>query len=264
MPFIALAACLTFGVQAKPPVSAPDRSGEPVLRTILAWAQGLDNVHLVIGTESRDTGHEPMYPGERIDVWLSGSKFRVERSNYWGDGSYVVSDGKTVLSDSESEDSPAILTNAKGNLLATYADLKVSTEDLSPFFELMSGPSQLDELVEKTATIKLEPDQGDEKIVSFQHKKLGTERLYYHLVKGTPQLDRLEYDNLPEMKELFKANPDFADDPDPGMLTRHSFFIAADRPSLSLFDTRPPKGRGFRDNRASGHPSKPPHAPVRS
>lgn len=262
MPFIALAACLTIGIQAKPP--APDRSGEPALRKILDWAKGLDNVHLVINTEARDTGHDAMYPGDRIDVWLSGARFRVERANYWGYGSYVVSDGKTVLSDSESEDDPAILTNAKGGLLATYAELKMSTEDMSPFFELMNGPSQFEKLVEKTAEIKQEPDQGDEKVVSLQHKKLGTERLYYHLVKGAPQLDRLEYDNLPAMKEMYKANPDFADQPDPGMLTRHSFYIADDRPAISLFDTRPPKGRGFRDNRSTNRPSKPPSEPVRS
>ncbi|HVT12994.1 MAG TPA: hypothetical protein VHE55_12085 [Fimbriimonadaceae bacterium] len=247
MPLTAFAAFLTLAAQANPP--AQDRSGEPALRQIMTWAKALDNVHFVIETEARDTGHDPMYPGERVDVWISGSKFRIEHSNYWGYDSYVVSDGSTVLSDSESESDPALLANAKEGLLATYADLKMSLDDISPFFALMEGPSKLDSLVEKTAAIKLEPGRGDEKVLSFEHKKLGTERLYYHQSNGSVQLDMLEYDNLPATQEQYKSNSEWMDPPDPGMLTRNTFYFDNHKPSPSLFDTKPPKGRQFNDIR---------------
>src|SRR4051812_33057691 len=115
MSLIAFAAAAVM-FQAAPP--APDRSGEPALRKILAWAKGLDNVHLVILKKTRDAATNPMYPDTRVDLWLAGPKFRLETSGYWGDGSVAVSDGTAALWDMNDESQPAIVSDAKASPLA--------------------------------------------------------------------------------------------------------------------------------------------------
>lgn len=218
------------------------------MRRILTWASSLDNAHLVVFTLSRESADSMLYPGSRIDIWLQKPKFRVETSNEWGSGSVVVSDGNSVLSDFQSEWEPAVMMNAKANLLDTYAVLKISPDDMSPFFLFMKGPSGLDQIAAKDSAVVLEPDRGSEHVLSIAHKKLGTERLYFHDEKGMAVLDRLEFDNLPFYRQLFKDNPDW-DEPDAGRLERHEIYVAADKPARDFFVVKAPNGRVVRDER---------------
>lgn len=247
MSLAAFAAILSIGLQGQAP--APDRSGETAFRQILKWAKGLDNVHIVIAKSYRESAKMPFYPDSRVDLWLSGSRFRYETSGYWGDGQVVVSDGTSVLNDSMSEYEPAVMADAKGSALSTLKELKIEVDDVSPLFTLMAGPEQIDKIVEKTAFIRQEPDHGDEKAVAFAHKKLGTVRLNYHLVRGMPLLDRIDFDNMPVLKEQAKANPEWADEPDPGTLNRHDILLDSSRPSGDLFQVKPAKGREVVDKR---------------
>jgi hypothetical protein len=247
---VPLIALLGLVMQAPKTPAAPDRSGEGELRKILVWAKSLDNVHVIILKASRESSVTPMYPDSRIDVWLAGPRFRVETSDGWGGGSELISDGSTVLSDSHSEWEAAIVSKAKGSLLATYDDLKVKTDDMSPFFGLLGGSGQLDKLADKGTAIRQEPDHGGEKVVSIAHKKLGAERFFYHEEKGSPVLDRIEFDNIPATLDLYREHPEWeADPPDPGSLTRHEILIERQRPNDSLFVTTPPKGREVKDER---------------
>jgi hypothetical protein len=243
------ALCSTTFQGATPPVTPPDRSGESALRQILTWAKSLDNVHIAINKLTREKDGAPMYPDTRVDIWLSGAKFRLETSGYWGDGSAVTSDGVSVLSDSMNESDPAILAEAKGRPLPTLIELKVALDEMSPLFAFMAGPEQLEKLVEKTAAIKLEPELEGEKRISFQNKKLGGVILYYHEVKRGIMLDRIDFDNKVWLEEQYKKYPEWWDPPQPGALTRNDIAISFEKPSGSLFGIKPPKGRKFEDKR---------------
>lgn len=244
-----LAASILLGFQS-PAAAPPDRSGEAAFKKILTWAKGLDKTHLIILPEQRDSAIGAMYPGSRIDLWLDGNKFRLETSGMWGDGSLVVSDGESVLSDSFSDYEAVNIANAKGGLLTTMSEIKQPLADRSPFFALMAGPEEIDKLVEKTASIKQEPDRADEKAISYPSKKLGSVRLLYHEEKGKDLLDAFEYDNLPSAEEDYKKFPEWMDPPEPGMLTRHRIVITTDRPSSAVFKVQVPKGREVEDKRA--------------
>jgi hypothetical protein len=246
MTFLAFAAALVIGQQ---PAPAPDRSGESELRRILTWAKNLNNAHVVIFTSARDTAQSLMYPGFRIDLWMSGDKFRLETATMWDAGTMVVCDGTTVLSDSKSEYEPAVVDAAKGSVLATLAEVKVEADDLSAFFMLMKGPDGLDKLVDKTSSV-VATGKGDSEVLTFSGKKLGGVRLVYHEEGKQPVVDRIEYDNKAYLEEQAKKYPEWVDPPDPGTLTRNDIVFATDRPSASLFDARPAKGRTFEDKRA--------------
>lgn len=232
-----------------PPPAAPDRSGEPALRKVFSWAKGLNNVHVVVLKKTRDSISTPMYPDIRIDLWLSGPKFRLETSGYWGDGSLVVSDGVTAMSDSNDESQPAVIADAKGSALATLADLKVSADDLSPLFALMSGPDQVDKLIEKTSAIKEDGNKSGEHMIEFSCKKLGNVKLQYHDDREGSVLDRIEFDNLLWLQEQHEKFPDWYDEPDPGTMTRNDVVILTEKIKDSLFDPKPAKGRAFEDRR---------------
>jgi hypothetical protein len=252
MVFVAAIAAFIFGFQAKAPTTPPDRSGEPALKEILSWAKALDGVHIIVLKQTRDTAETPFYPDDRVDFWRSGRKFRVEISGYWGDSSYAVSDGKAFLSDSQSEYDPAVIAEAKESMLDSYASIKKTTEDLSPFFDLMAGPEALDKVVDKTAAIKKEANQGDDELVSYETKKLGSVRLFYREKKGSVELDRLEYDDFALQMEEYKKDPENNDLPDPGALNRHEIIVVRETPPSSLFDVKPPKGREVMDKRKKG------------
>jgi hypothetical protein len=245
MSLAALAATICMGIQA--PL---DRSGEPALKLILGWAKGLDNAHVVILKTYRDTTGAPIYPDLRIDLWLSGPKFRYETSGYWGDAQFVASDGATVINDPQSEYEPAVVADAKGSALATLADLKLGPDEMTPFFTLMNGPEQLDKLVEKTAAIKLEAVGSGEKMVLFTNKKLGNVHLSYHELRGGVQLDRIDYDNMPFLQEQHDKNPEDYDAPDPGILYRHDIIVEFRKPDDSIFQPKAAKGREVVDKRA--------------
>lgn len=249
MPLLTALACLTMAAQGKPSAPPPDRSGKPALLELIDGCRKLDRVHLVILKSARESDRQPFYPDTRIDLWLASPRFRLESSNMWEAGTVLVSDGSSALSDSNSDSSSVVVTHAKGSLLGTAEALKFTLDDYGPFFALLKDPAKLDEWVDKAQPIVCRRNRDGTRTLSFSGTRMGSVTIECFSTRAGWMPRSIDYDNLPILVELHQNNPEWADEPAKGAMTRCEILIADGRPDRRLFEVRPAKGRIVDDQR---------------
>ncbi len=226
---------------AKEPPKAIDRSGEPALKQVIAYMKGLDNVHGAIVRSGRGDAVTPMYPDGKVEFWRHGASFRFDISFYWGDGLLIVTDGKAVLTDTQSEGAPVTITDFDKTLAKSCATLAINGDNFMPILYLLEGNDFMEKMAPKEAAVT-----SNANTIHIDSKALGQTTIYYH---GKGVFDAIEYDNMPWQMEQHKKYPDWTDEPVPGSLTRSSLVIYGDKPGRRTFEVKAGKGREVSDNR---------------
>lgn len=137
----------------------PDRSGLPLLQSVLNAASKSTFVHVRIVREQREE-ESGVYTADSVTEfwWDSGGKFRFDRTGMWGDGLLVVNDGASMWVDTLDEG----LAPEKQPGMKRFENPGSAAEllgDRSPLIALYAGPDVSLALGE-SGTVVEEPREG--------------------------------------------------------------------------------------------------------
>jgi hypothetical protein len=165
-----LASALMFAF-ASSALADPDRSGEPLLRTL--FAKPATGIHVRINREVKGS-EDPSFTSDHVsELWVTpDGKFRFEQTDLWGGARLVVNDGSRLVEDDLDGGSPSIRPGWQG--LKTAADLHgLLGGSFSAVHLLLIGSAAFDDLVDKDSDIREQPIGAGRRKVTFQCGRLG-------------------------------------------------------------------------------------------
>lgn len=220
-----------------------DRSGEAQFLALLDSCEKLRGARIVVNKLVRDRDADALVPDvEMLIDYAAPNVFRVTLGDYWaGSNGTFVSDGKTLKIDGDY----AELRNAPKSILGVDGFGKGNGYH-NLFFEFTRGRKAMDllppdgDIVRTTSGVKLKTKEfGDVEVTLVKRDGL-TLPLY------------IDVSNTAGRMASYRMFPMFSSRPEQP-LERFVFdFRLGFRFAKGTFDTKPPKGRGFVDNRKKG------------
>jgi len=222
-------------------IAAQNASGEALLDQLFAKYEKLRNVEVSVSKAGRIRKGDALEAAtEMLLRYVEPKKFQLDISEYWGGGSRYVSDGVTLLT--EAIDGPIILKHA-APLIDADPGLALHNGNSCVIFAFLKGRSMKSKLLVPNA-----PITSGKNWLQFQTKDFGIMTLT--LTEGW--ITQVAFDNRPGRLANYVMFPMFGDKPeDPLEIEAYSYRFGA-RFAKSWFDTRPPKGMPFEDQRKKG------------
>jgi hypothetical protein len=220
------------------------------LRQLLDNVGRLKAAHIYLGTMARDASDQPFSPGYEADLWtLEGGRFRIQFSDMWGDLRLLVCDGKTLEVDDGDDSRFVTLKDSPKTLVDADSSLLSHGDHGNPFFYALQGTAAFDKLVSKDSSITKTDDGNGRVALRFDSTDFGGTTIYYKDGRDPLPL-RIEYDNLPYLKQQYSMFPEFSDEPRDPMTELEIRYISLTSPDKWTFDTTVAKGRFVQDLRS--------------
>ena len=218
--------------------------GSAKLRTIFEKYSKMRGLEAVVARSYREKDGGPFFPDRQMTLWYDGpSRFRILGTSVWGDATLYIADGKDLYIDPLDDNRPATIREMGGKTLMTSSGELRGGDGVAFVYYLLEGPSSLQRLLAPGSSVK-ELAGG---ALQFQSRDMGTVTVYPNSQK---LVERVEYDNLPTAKALYRLVPMWVDRPQQPLQREDMDYVrVGERLPKGLFDTKPPKGRRVTDQR---------------
>ncbi len=243
---------LAFLVLIAPPEKATalvpvDRSAEPILKRLMDECAVVKELEIDLMIESKDDQGQMVWSMPMEASLKSSTVYRLSFADTWGGQAAFVSDGKSVLHDSFNDWAPIEIKDAGKPIFSIDESLAPRGSYASPFWYFLGGAGFLSTLVEKDSAIVEVPVTAPYKAVQFKTSGFGTVLAFY-LPGRTLELEGFQFDNLPFLQEMHKADPeDFPEPKDP--MTRQILQVHKLKVPKGFFDIAAPTGHPVVDSR---------------
>ncbi|MCC7434123.1 MAG: hypothetical protein IT363_05510 [Methanoregulaceae archaeon] len=199
----------------------------------------LRNVEISISRSRRLAKHEAQEAGSELVVRYAGQRrFRVDSAEYWGDGTTLVSDGKTLLVVSGGDGRVSLRNTAE--LLDAHPSLNPPGPSSAILFLFMKGRDSYKRLVAD------EPHfESGRNWIRFATKSLGV----MTLTLRDGWIQEIAYDNRPGSLASYVMFPMWYERPQDPMEIEAITYLFAQRFPARTFDATPPKGVDVEDLR---------------
>lgn len=198
---------------------ATDRSGAPLLLSIIEAMEKLERVDVSITRESRESKDELFVVSRTVSFeWGGAGKFRMEATEYWGGAFVAVCDGKTLMEDPCDLAATVTLRSAKTPIWSTSEQLGVRGGMSAAWIYLTGGPEKTKEWISEKSRVVLSDPPGPLKGVTVDTELFGTMSLYFDERTQSKRVVHLEFDNFPERKRLSEMWPEWVAPPVAGAM----------------------------------------------
>lgn len=243
---LAVLALLAPPDQAKPSVNV-DRSAEPILKRLMDECAVVKELEIDLMVEYRDNQGQMVWSMPMEAYLKSSTVYRLSFADTWGGQAAFVSDGKSFLHDSFNDWAPIEIKDAGKPVFSIDESLAPRGSYASPFWYFLGGAGFLSTLVEKDSPIVEVPVTAPYRAVEFKTSGFGTVTAFY-LPGRTLELEGFQFDNLPFLQEMHKADPeDFPEPKDP--MTRQMLKVRKLQVPKGFFDVVAPAGHPVVDSR---------------
>lgn len=196
-----------------------DRSGAPLLQSIVDTMGKLERVDVSITRESRDSKQELFVVSRTVTFeWGGAGKFRMEATEYWGGAYVAVSDGKTLMEDPCDMAAPITLKAAKMPIWTASDQLGVRGGMSAAWIYLTGGTEKVKEWISEKSRVVLSDPPGPLNGVTVDTELFGTMSIYFDERSQSKRIVHLEFDNFPERKRLSEMWPEWVGPPQIGAL----------------------------------------------
>jgi hypothetical protein len=223
---------------AKPKVN---RTGEAAFRTMLAEISGKRKFHGMILKSVREGGRQDFYPEGVVEVWRDGDKFRVDFGDMWGSSNVIVSDGKRIMEDTGMD--PVIYRDSVKSWVDSSGSMGAQGQASSPWFYLIEGPALLDRL-DKDKEIVPGPTPNS---IVWDSSLFGKITITKSRSEKELEVWEFEFDNMAWQSEMFKAYPEWFDQPNASSRWRQKVVLTPGGFPRGVFNTTAGKGREISD-----------------
>ena len=228
---LALVAAIAFQTQDKPAV---DHSAEPALKQLFANAGMLHGAHVVLTFYGKADG-DYYLQNRTDDMWIgSNGELRLSSMSSMGDGSLIVTDGKTLMTDPLTDDDPIRLSKG-GKALHLVAPRE-------PMAFFLEGSAGYDALIDASSAITFTTASEGKKAIDCRAKDFGRVVIVYSDSAQNP---------LPERSDMFRSARRRDDGSEQPLATSKEFIrvVYVGPVKADLFKVDPPKGAKVEDNR---------------
>jgi len=230
-----LSAALLFVFGQTPAAPAPDRSGEPALRQLLADMGKLRHVEISVDKTVRSSRSGLMQPDRNISIdYDSPTRFRIVETGSFGDSSMYVSDGKIFMADPLDDTQKTVLTKIGKTIFDSDKSLALKGQNSCTLFYFLAGPDAFDNLVATDSAVKISGNA-----IEFKSKDAGSVRVFFTGSSGHERVSRCEYDNLPFYTERAGRFGGFGRIPDNPLTVEEVSYNENARFDSTLFAAKP-------------------------